>query len=108
MTGDTMRDYIADRESGFIEEFRQRYEGGKLDESGTATFDGVPARRYVFHDEDGNLHEFFLDAETGLPLGAIETFQVRSRGGGTFIVTTRVEALEQLPPTPENLAKLAG
>ena len=105
-TGDEMRGYIAERESGFIEEFRKRYEGGTLDESGTATFDGRPARRYVFSDEDGNLHEFFLDAETGLPLGAIETFTARSRGAGTFIVTTRVRALEQLPPTPENLAKL--
>src|SRR4051812_19347880 len=34
-------------QSDFIEDFRKRYERGTLDESGPATFDGHPARRYV-------------------------------------------------------------
>jgi hypothetical protein len=108
-------DYIDMRAAGFVEEFRKRYERGTLDESGTATFNGRPAKRYVV-DEDRTRREYFIDAETGMPLGSVERFAVltakpgepvKGRGpSGTFTATTTVRALEQLPPTPENLAKL--
>jgi hypothetical protein len=105
------------REPSFIDEFRKRYERGTLDEGGTTTFNGRPARRYVV-DEQRNRAEYFLDAETGMPLGSIEQFAVYQpqRGqplkgatpNGTFTATIVVDAIEQLPATPANLGKLSG
>jgi hypothetical protein len=51
-----------------------------------------------------------------MPLGSVERFAVLSgahpkRGegpNGTFTATTTVDALQQLPPTRANLAKLEG
>jgi hypothetical protein len=108
-------DYVARLAPGFIEEFRARYERGTLDESGTAGFNGRPARRYVV-DEGRNRYEYYLDAETGMPLGSVERFAVLSPGpgqpaegpNGTFTATTVVDTLEQLPPTPANLRRLSG
>jgi len=111
------RRYVELREPGFVEEFRKRYEGGTLDDSGTTTFNGRPARRYVV-DEERKRAEYFLDAETGMPLGSIEEFAVYqlqpgeglrgAKPNGTFTATTIVDALEQLPATPENRSKLDG
>ena len=65
-----------------------------------------------------NRAEYFLDAETGMPLGSRQVFAMYepriAPGGrlsmgkltGTATYTVTVDALEQLPPTPENLAKL--
>ena len=119
--GPEMQEYIDRRSIGFLAEFRRDYERGKLDESGAAEFAGRPATRYVVDTpEPGNSAEYFLDAETGMPLGSRLVFGMhepkRAPGGGlrsgkligsaTYVVT--VDALEQLPPTPENLAKLTG
>jgi hypothetical protein len=106
--------YVDLREPSFVEEFRKRYERGTLDESGTTTFKGRPARRYVV-EEERSRSEYFLDAETGMPLGSVETFAVHqpepgeaTGPNGTFTATTVVDALEQLPATPANLGKLSG
>jgi hypothetical protein len=109
------KDYAELRAPGFVEEFRERYERGTLDESGTATFAGRPARRYVV-EEQRNRAEYFIDAQTGLPLGSVEVYAVLTPGpgqpatgpNGTFTATTTVEAIEQLPATPENLSELSG
>ncbi|WP_028064901.1 hypothetical protein [Solirubrobacter soli] len=105
--------YVELREPGFVEEFRKRYERGTLDQSDTTTFNGRHARRYVV-DEGRNRAEYFIDAESGMPLGSIEEFAVLSPGpgqpatgpNGTFTATTVVDAIEQLPATPANLDKL--
>jgi hypothetical protein len=109
--------YVERLEPSFVEEFRKRYERGTLDESGTTTFNGRPARRYVV-DEERKRAEYFLDAETGMPLGSVERFAVYqpqpnaklegAQPNGTFTATTTVDALEQLPATPANLSKLSG
>jgi hypothetical protein len=110
-------EYVAQLPPDFIAEFRLRYERGTLDASGTTTFDGRHARRYVV-DEGRNRHEYFLDAETGMPLGSFERFAVYqgeagepvkgARPNGTFTARTTVDTLERLPATPANLAKLDG
>ncbi len=110
-----LKQHIDRRAPGFVEEFRRRYQRGTLDESGTTTFNGRPARKYVVGKERTR-REYFIDAETGLPLGSVERFAILTpapgkpvkgqRPNGTFTATTTVKALEQLPATPENLAKL--
>jgi hypothetical protein len=110
-------EYLERLAPDFVSEFRKRYERGTLDESATATFNGRPARKYVI-DEDRNHAEYFLDADTGMPLGSVERFAVYSptsgesikgKGpNGSFTATTIVDAIEQLPATPANLGKLSG
>ena len=114
--GDAL-DYIDRSEPGFLAAFRKAYENGTLDESGDTRFAGRAAKRYVVEDH-GNVSEYFLDTETGMPLGSRRrqvmysaelgadrrpTMGARS---GFHLTVETVEALEQLPPTPENLAKL--
>jgi hypothetical protein len=104
------------RSPGFLAEFRASYEHGTLDESGAATFAGHGAKRYVTSDEHTHA-EYFVDAETGMPLGSIKRFDVLSPGpgrlqgqgpNGTFTATTVVDSLQQLAPTPAARAALAG
>lgn len=48
---------------------------------------------------DGSTSEYFIDAETVLPLGRVE----HDRGARLI---ERVTVLEALPPTPQSLAKV--
>lgn len=119
--GDEQRQAIIDRMSDFVTSFRRDYERGHLDESGDVTFAGRPARRYVVASAEAR-EEYYLDAETGAPLGSkrVHTMhEVRAgedgtprpeRGtpSGTATYVTVVEALDHLPPTEENLAKVDG
>jgi hypothetical protein len=115
--GGDAKDYIDRSEPGFLTNFRKAYESGRLDESGDARFAGRAAKRYVVRERD-NVSEYFLDAETGEPLGSRQRLALyRARIGphrrplagkpmGYMEITETVEALQQLPPTPANLALL--
>ncbi|HEY6887533.1 MAG TPA: hypothetical protein VI300_07135 [Solirubrobacter sp.] len=106
----------------FVAEFRREYQQGTLDAAGTTTFAGKRAQRYVV-DTSGvapgaervhsspitwtERHEFFVDAANGTPLGSIRTSTSVMDGRTSVARTTEiVEAIEHLPPTPENLAQL--
>jgi hypothetical protein len=119
--GGDAQQYIDRRATGFLAEFRSDYETGRLDESGEAVFNGRPAKRYVVVEKEGESRgEYFLDAETGMPLGSRRTGALyRSDIGadrrpklgpkiGTLTDVTTVDALEQLPATPENEKQLSG
>lgn len=117
--GGDAEDYIDRSTPGFLATFRKAYENGTLDESGEARFAGRAAKRYVVRERD-NVSEYFLDAETGEPLGSRQRLALykaeigrdrRPTAGkpmGHMEITETVEALQQLPPTPENLAKLTA
>jgi hypothetical protein len=118
--GGDAQDYIDRSEPGFLTNFRRAYESGRLDESGDARFAGRAAKRYVVVDRYGGRSEYFLDAETGAPLGSSQRMVMFApkigpdrrpavgKPNGYLFLTETVEALQQLPPTPENLAKLSG
>jgi hypothetical protein len=111
------RGYAEQYPPDFVEGFRTRYERGTLKEDGTTTFNRRPAKRYVA-DGKRTSTVYFVDAETGVPLGSVETFAVlepkpdqalqHQAPNGTFTATTTVEAIEQLPATPANLGALSG
>ena len=67
--GGDAKDYIDRSEPGFLNDFRKAYESGRLDESGDARFAGRAAKRYIVTERD-NVSEYYLDAETGMPLGS--------------------------------------
>ena len=71
--GPEAREIIANSRRDFVADFRARYERGVLDDDGTTTFAGRPARRYVVNDPQiaRQREEFYLDAETAAPLGSI-------------------------------------
>ena len=70
--------YIDRSEPGFLANFRKAYENGRLDESGDARFAGRAAKRYVVTDRYGSRSEYFLDAETGMPLGSRQRMVIYS------------------------------
>jgi hypothetical protein len=117
--GGEAKDYIDRSAPSFLATFRKAYENGQLDESGETSFAGRAAKRYVVVDRYGGRSEYFIDAETGMPLGSrqkLVMYSVRigpdrrprpDKPNGHVLLTETVEALEQLPPTPENLAKLS-
>src|SRR5262249_37043946 len=102
-------------ESDFVAAFRRRYEHHALRDAGETTFAGRRARAYEGTDAakpiPGELRPpatketYYLDAETGDPLGSTRTIGV---GPGAFRTTEVVERLERLPLTPANLAKLTA
>jgi hypothetical protein len=110
---------IAGQQQGFVGEFRQRYEQGELAAAGDVQFAGTPARRYVVTlpdgAGDGGLAEaFYVDRETGEPLGYTSTWrgELRDLQGGSVPTTVRftetVRLLERLEPTPQNLRELGS
>jgi hypothetical protein len=80
-----------------------------MDAGGEADFHGRSARRYVVTVEDVR-EEFYLDAESGFPVGSKFSFTSTGPGGEQHIDTevTTVEALEHLPATTEDLGELSG
>jgi hypothetical protein len=83
----------------FIATFRSRYAEDGLKDAGETTFAGKAAQRYIVRGRRGGRDEYYLDRETGLPLGMVNR-------GPHLVVTTTVDTLERLEPTPANLAKL--
>lgn len=119
--GGDAKQYIDRRATGFLAEFRSDYERGRLGDGGETTFNGRPAKRYVVDWKVGESRaEYFLDADTGMPLGSRQSGGLyraeigpdgRLKPGpkfGTSTAVTTVDALEQLPSTPENEKKLSG
>lgn len=120
---DETRKVIARMRRGFLTNFTVAYRRGTLDRRGPATFGGRPAQRYVVargwldHPET-----FYVDAETGTPLGSTQSFSSHSasqlkigpdrklhptgKPDARTSITTTVEALDELPPTPQNRARL--
>jgi hypothetical protein len=115
------RDIIDGMRGSFVERFRSFYREDRLRDEGRTTFAGRPAQRYVVErpgqraDFEGERRtaradaEFFIDAETALPLGRTDHTRVYDRNGKLTQdsrLTERVIVIDQLPPTPENLAKV--
>lgn len=118
------RGFIASLRGDFVDDFRKRYERGVLDDTGTTTFAGRAARRYVVDGQPpvgpgpgADREEYFLDPETGAPLGSVMTrrlYKPQLVGGklvrGEFVGTDRstqvIDRIERLPATPANLAKV--
>jgi hypothetical protein len=106
---DDVRWYVDQSRRGFLAGFRHAYEARRLEPSGDATFNGQPAHRYVVTNQNVR-EEYYLNAESGSPIGS--KFILTSTGASgeqhTDTDVTLVEAIEHLPPTPENVAKLNG
>lgn len=106
---------IAQQQSGFVADFRRRYEKGELDPGGDAEFAGKPARRYIVSSgtgpPPGPEQAFYIDRETGAPLGYTSTLQIQTMVDGaprrsTVRSVQTVRKIERLAPTPENLELL--
>jgi hypothetical protein len=111
---------IAGQQAGFIADFRARYEKGELDPTADVRFNGRPARRYVVDSspggpagaELGQEQAFYIDRETGEPLGATTTSTAPVPRGSTergpVVAEGKllVESIKLLPPTPANLRVL--
>jgi hypothetical protein len=118
-------------ESDFVAAFRRRYERNALRDAGETTFAGRRARAYDVIDAatpspgvmrpPAEAETYYLDAETGDPLGSIRTMALydfrigRDRKPvqtdkkiGEMRTTEVVDRLERLPLTPANLAKLTA
>ncbi|HEX6391247.1 MAG TPA: hypothetical protein VFZ89_17425 [Solirubrobacteraceae bacterium] len=95
---------------GFVAEFRRYYERGQLETATDATFAGRNAKRYVVTQDHPGRAEYYVDAETAEPLGAIYVTRFSIRPNGPLVGEQRnvqtVEKISHLEPTPENLAKL--
>lgn len=115
---------IAEQQAGFVEQFRRRYERGQLKPGGDVRFAGRPARRYIVSpvpSTDPAINQppqaeqtFYIDRETGKPLGYTSTLTTNFNDGEgkNFAATMHYElvvrSIKQLPATQENLAKLHG
>jgi hypothetical protein len=113
---------ILQTENNFVDAFRRRYAKHTLRDAGATTFDGRPARAYAVTDPDpGNSETYYLDPETGDPLGSIRTYAlykaelgpddkpvVTKTKAGEARYTEVVNRLEHLPLTPANLAQLTA
>lgn len=116
---------IAEQQSGFVEQFRRNYEQGRLDPAGDVRFAGRPARRYVVSPQPSTdpasnglpqpEQTFYIDRETGEPLGYTSTLMninFSDGEGKAFPANMQykliVRTIKQLAPTQENLAKLHG
>lgn len=99
----------AQRQAGFLAEFRRNAEQGQLDPA-PAEFAGRPALRYRAGGGGGDpvrpepVRSYYVDRETGKPLGM--TTRWRINPDQVLHTTQTVEAIEELDPTPQNLAKL--
>ncbi|WP_028065974.1 hypothetical protein [Solirubrobacter soli] len=106
---------IADRQLGFLENFRQKMLKGRL-VSRSSTFNGKPAFRYHIAPAPGQLPEgqvalprdpdqsYYLDRTTGEPLGFTGTLDMGAGNRTTSVET--IDTIKFLDPTPANLAKL--
>jgi hypothetical protein len=107
---------IPEEQAGFVADFRRRYEQGQLDRDGDTQFAGRPAERYLVSPGGAGLpgleQAFYIDRETGAPLGYTSTTQiaVTDASGRSTMTTMRymetVRSIERLDPTPENVRKL--
>ena len=115
---------IASMRAGFVANFRRAYERGVLQAGGPTTFAGHRAQRYVVHSTGASRQDgpagtatYFVDAETGAPLGAERVQPLyRPRVGdgkvrqgepmSSLRATEVVTTLEHLPASTENDAKL--
>lgn len=110
-----------------VDRFREEYADAQLRDAGETTFAGRRAHAYEVLGQskpgDSPKREtFYLDAESGLPLGSVTVFRFRGvshvdpRTGRLRATpesnveehrfTEIVDRYERLPPTPENLARL--
>jgi|GEM_PF-5072587 len=118
---------IATQQAGFVEQFRRLYERGQLDPGGDASFAGRPAQRYVVSAEQntpkivsdgrtvdappsmaGPEQAFYVDRETGEPLGFTSVMRVNGSGpaASELRYVETVTKIERLAPTPQNLERL--
>ena len=99
--GDDARTVIGQEQAGFLADFRRRFSQGTLDPT-EHTFNERPAVRYHVPHDPKRVHSYYLDRETGAPLGF--TSELESSPG--LRVKQVVDEIRVLDPTPENLAKL--
>ena len=99
--GDDARTVIGQEQAGFLADFRRRFSQGTLDLA-EHTFNERPAVRYHVPHDPKRVQSYYLDRETGAPLGF--TSELESSPG--LRVKQVVDEIRVLDPTPENLAKL--
>lgn len=121
----------------FIASFRRRYASDALRDVGETTFAGRRARAYEVIDPGAptrglrrppvDSETYYVDAETGDPLGSVSTMALHDpefgpdgtpllgpggkplgRKNGEMRMTEVVNRLERLPLTPDNLARLTA
>ncbi|RKQ88245.1 hypothetical protein C8N24_6287 [Solirubrobacter pauli] len=100
----------AQRQAGFLADFRANAEKGTPDPTPTV-FADRPALRYHVRQDDGTRtaiptpeRSYYVDRDTGRPLGMTSRFRLNP--DQVLSSTQTVEAIEELDPTPQNLAKL--
>jgi hypothetical protein len=102
---------ILERErTSFVDSFRARYAGADLADAGETTFDGHPARAYDVRRANQWHETYYVDPESGTPMGFVVTFPMERPGGRVTEAryTEVLRRLERLPATPENLARLTA
>lgn len=104
---------LADGRRSIVERFRARFVGAELRDAGETTFAGRPARAYEVNGRPHARETYYLDPESGLPLGAVSVFGhangpdgPESKPSRNVRLTETVLRFERLPATPANLAKL--
>jgi hypothetical protein len=117
-------------DTDFIASFRRRYASHALRDAGETQFAGRRARGYEVTDPRAHVagvrrppidtETYYLDAETGDPLGSVKTLALREHTlgpdgepkagpkNGEMRITEVVNRIERLPLTPENRARLTA
>jgi hypothetical protein len=107
------RNILATERTSFVDSFRARYADAELRDAGPATFDGRPAHAYEARGPRRHRETYYLDPESGMPLGSVTTFPLYDperpeRRTGEARFTQILRKFERLPATPENLARLTA
>jgi len=108
---DDATNVIATEQAGFLAGFRKGIAHGRLDPREDLTFAGRPARRYHVGPDPARTgphspdQSFFVDRDTGAPLGFVSTLQLNP-DEAPMTSTQTVDSLQLLDPTPANLARL--
>jgi hypothetical protein len=127
--GDEARTAL-DVDTDFIASFRRRYAGHSLRDAGETEFAGRRARAYEVTERGAptpgvlplpfETETYYLDAETGDPLGSVKTLALREHTigadgepktgpkNGEMRVTETVNRIERLPLTAANRARLTA
>jgi hypothetical protein len=114
--GSQAGDILETERTSFVDRFRARYADAELRDAGRVTFDGRPAYAYEVLGGTaggrGQRETFYLEPETGMPMGSVTTlpFYDPERGVrvGEVRATEVLRKFERLPATPENLAPLVA
>jgi hypothetical protein len=105
--------------TSFVDSFRSHFAAAELRDAGLTTFVGRPAHAYEARERGDRHQTYYLDPESGMPLGSVLVFPMYdavvrngrlARGAplGEGRITQVLRRFERLPATPENLARLTA